>query len=104
MSLNSGLQEGQRWGCGSSFREAVPLGDVAGKVCCEYSLLGPVEGYVKGTGVGLAAICFWFPDVGVCFELIFSKADVFSSCVKELSHVASHCPFFQVKCDGQNIA
>ena len=77
---------------------------VQGKVCCECSLLGPVEGYVKGTGVGLAAICFWFPDVGVCFESIFSKADVFSSCVKELSHVASHCPFFQVKCDGQNIA
>ena len=56
---------------------------VQGKVCCEYKLLGPVEGYVKGTGVGLAAIFFRFPDVGACFESMFSRADAFSSCVKE---------------------
>ena len=50
VTLDSGLKGGQRWSCGNSFRDSVPLRDGAGEKGL-LSKLGSVGRHVKGVGV-----------------------------------------------------
>ena len=52
MALDPGFIGGQGRSCDNSFRETVPLRVGAGEDLLP--MLGSVEGYIKGAGVGLA--------------------------------------------------
>ena len=52
VALDPGFKEDQRWSCGNSFREAVPLRDGAGEGL--FVILSSVGGHIQGAGVGLA--------------------------------------------------
>ena len=70
--LDPGLKGGQGWGCGNSFREAIPLGDGEGEENL-MSVQGPVVGNIKRNMSWFGGGSSGFLLLETYLELTFSR-------------------------------